>query len=143
MISTERFFHMLLAATFITATLAANVDQWLPPGEHARLVSTLLDREPLLLPAIPNWAVFTIGGAIILSAIATFIGLISFKRWSRTAAIPVTLVALAIKAVGGTGVTSGPSSFFLGITAICWGAAIAMTYCPPLSIRFKKTRRDS
>ena len=129
---------MLLAATFVAATLAANVDQWLPLGEHARFASALLDREPLALPSIPTWAVFAIGGILVLSVTTTFVGLISFKPWSRTAAIPVTLVALAIKAVGGTGIASGPSSFLLGIAAICWGAAIAMTYCPPLSIRFKE-----
>ena len=143
MISTERCFHVLLAATFVAATLAGNVDQWFPLGEHARLASALLDREPIALPSLPTWVVFAFAGTLILGVTVTFVGLVNFKRWSRTAALVVTAFALGIKAFGGTGIASGTSIALSGVMLICWGAAIAMTYCSPLSERFKGISSDS
>ena len=137
MISTERCFHVLLAATFVAATLAGNVDQWLQLGEHERAASAILGMKPFTIPAISDWVVFLVAGIFILAVTATFIGLVKFQRWSRVAALVVTVLMVGMKAVGAASIVSGPSIALSGVTFICWGVAIAMTYFSPLAERFE------
>jgi heme A synthase len=136
-ITHQRCFHVLLVATFVSACLAANVDQLFPPNDAARLAAHLILQEPSAITTVPVWAFFTAAGLFLLAVVSTFVGFYRFRPWSRAAAIAVTLLMLIVKAIGGAGVTSGLSASLVGLTCICWGAALGLAFCSPLAERFR------
>ena len=76
-------------------------------------------------------------GVGVASLVAT-VGLALFSPWSRPLALACTAASLVLYPMLPAMMQSGWASLFFYLSALAWGAALAMAYFSPLSSRFSR-----
>lgn len=132
---TPKLFRLLLIACIAT-TIASLVANFAFPGLIPEAIR-MADEQ--LVAEMPDGEMFMHGAFALIFIVATvigFIGLYTFKPWSRTFNLVLTGVGLLWMPFMEYLVISGWSQLFEGLGTTLWGAALAIAYLPPISERF-------
>jgi len=140
MSSPKTRFRIFLVAIFVIATIAGNVNDYLPNSTAVKGARLILDmgKAPFLVEIMPRWTLFVVGGGVLVLGPTTILGLWEFWWWSRYAAIGLTVVGLIIRAGSGPEIVMGIQGALFGLTTCLWAAALALTFCPPLAELFRR-----
>jgi hypothetical protein len=134
-------FRLFILASLFGATVAGMVDFVFPHLVPVGATQAIEAEAPFQLLE-HGWfqAVLALWiGASFCSAI----GLLFFQRWARSMALWTTGGGFLLYPLFGPSVSSGWSSAFTEVSAVLWGAAIALAYFSPICSRFEAIRNDS
>ena len=138
---TPQQFRVLLVAYVISA--AANfvislTEFGYSPSLTAAYASqpdSILVLSPLVLVVL---AILLLGGSL-----AGVVGLFRFKRWGRSLSAWTTALLLLFVPFLGPYQTTPFEDFFADIATLLWGAAVALSYFTPLSLRFTTSNNEA
>jgi len=130
-------FRCTVAAAFVLPFGALAIDL-LYPGLIPPALVHARDAEPLPSTYDEWWFIVTTVALGLLFVVA-WVGLALFKRWSRRLALWVSVVGLGYYPLTGATVSSGLAAGLSEVSAMLWGAALAVAYFSPLRVRFEGT----
>jgi hypothetical protein len=133
-VTTFRF--RLLLSLYIAVSAAAIVAPYIAPGALSPAIQAALDNEPTpFLSTYPALALALILPAAIAVCAGT-LGLFLFKPWARTFSLVGTIAVIPAFFFFGVSVYSGLEMALVDVSAMLWGAVLAMAYYSPVSSRF-------
>lgn len=141
MMAPAAVFRSLIALSCILGVASSAVNRLFP-----ETISQDLRRSyeglPLPVPASDLEALLVTLLVFVIAAtsVASSIGLLFFRKWSRPMAVYSTVVMLLSFPFMGPILQSGWSFALNGIATLGWGAVLAMAYSPALKERFDAER---
>ena len=134
-------FRVLLVA--YVASAAANMGIVLTEFGYSPYLAAAYASQPeaplVLSPvALVLLAVPLLGGSLV-----GLVGLFLFKAWGRSLSFWTTAGLLLFVPFLGPFQTTPLEDFFADIASLLWGAALALSYFTPLSLRFESQRNEA
>jgi hypothetical protein len=125
-------FRAILGLIILTAFLAGVAHYTTMNNLPDGLRSFVLARHDKTTNSAPIWSMF-----VVLATIITFVQLFRFKSWARHALVLVFLIS--ILPINGPSVQTQWESFFVDISGVLHGIAIALVYWSPIRDLFEKS----
>lgn len=141
MMAPATVFRSFIALSCILGAGSSAVDKLFPEAVPQGLRSSY-EGLPPLVPASDLEAILvtSLVFAIAATSVASSIGLLFFRRWSRPMAIYSIVVMLLSFPLLGPILQSGWSFALDGLATLAWGAVLTMAYSPALKERFDAER---
>ena len=130
---TESIFRKILW-TYIAITLLGAATAFYP--DYSQNLELAYLNEPDTWLMSNAWIFGTLTGALAIGSIAGLVGLFLFKSWARPLSVVSTLVDHLLSAFMGPLLYSGFGEALLGISAVLWGAILALSYFSAISDQF-------
>ena len=80
-----------------------------------------------------EWTVLGLALPLLAASIASFVGMLKFRRHSRSLSVAASLVALATLPLFGPTVEPGIATVLYHLSSTLYGAVMAISYLPPVS----------
>lgn len=132
-------FRFMVVASIVTAILGGFVDAIVPSLLPAALGDAYeayaATDDPTLSHALALGGVALV---MIIAGVASTIGLLLFKPWSRQLSLWFSVVATLGYPFFGPTVYSGWAAMLTETSMMLWGAALAMAYFAEIKVRFEK-----
>lgn len=134
----KRNFRLLLLLTLFISILASAYDYIWPDILVEKTMAYVLEIEPeMSIEQLIIVAVLTV--IAIIMALASFVGLMLFKSWSRYVYSIGFSVVFLLYPIIGISVYSGISQIFYDLSMVLSGIIIGLIYTSPLSEHFEKS----
>lgn len=135
-------FRSLILVGLAFSIIGSGLDFFVPslvPTEITDAYDSYTDTQE---PGLAWILTLGIGGLIlIIVGIASTIGLLLFKPWSRRLALWLSVLSLLMYPLLGPVIYSGWAYMLLETSMVMWGAALAMAYFSELAVRFEPDRQ--
>jgi predicted MFS family arabinose efflux permease len=123
---------MVLGILGLTAFFVGQAGLPAPLREYLETTKTA---EPTAL----GWALFAIGIPLIMGGIASFIGMLSFKHWSRPLAVATCVTGNLLLPLFGPTVEPGITTAFYYASCMLFGAVLSLAYYSPAATWFSSS----
>lgn len=128
-------FRGLLVASLVTALVGSFIDvafpSLLPPVLQGAWEAHSNEESGTAL-----WFLAVSALGLLAALVVVMVGLFRLKAWSRPGAVVLTLVTVPYTVILGPALLSGWAMALQEVSAVLWGAAIAMSFMHPLRERF-------
>ena len=140
---TTTLYRLLLTAATILGIFGASLDfafpSLLPEAfHHAQQAYHAQQAQDDAAFPLPLVLLVTIGGIGIVLLIVSTYGLYRFRAWAPRLSIIATMVLLLATPFSGALVQSGIAVTICYLSSYLWGAALVLSFVPPLSAQFKR-----
>lgn len=143
-VMTKARFRILILCYFATllhcyiATLvAAAVDAAYFPAQVSEELTAAYTKEALAPLAFSPAVFLSLSAVSLVAIIVPPMALFFFKKWGRWFGVCTTLTMLVALPFLGPSLSSGFGTAVLQLSAILWGAVLALAYCSPISRDFR------
>lgn len=105
-------------------------------SEYSPALKAAFESEPSTWLMNSGWLAYTLLSALVIVALAGFIGLFWFKSWARSVSLYSTILCFIILPFCGTVLQSGTESMLAQVSATFWGMILTLSYFSTVSERF-------
>jgi hypothetical protein len=133
---TKRRFRIAVVVPTVLGLLAV-VAAFAGESSLPVLLQEHLDQEIDRDFTTTEWIALGLALPILAGALASFIGMLTFQRYSRPLSIGVSLVAVVTLPLFGPTVEPGIATALNLLSSMLYGAVIAISYYPPVSNWFE------
>jgi len=114
----------LIASTASEAHLPATLRDYLEAQRSAELT-------------LREWIAFALFIPLLLAAVASVVGLLRFSNWSRPLAVVQSALSIFLLPLIGPTVESGTVTALFQLSAVLWGAVLALAFWSPAAAWFE------
>ena len=133
---TRTRFRATVALYFVLGTLALATGCVGESGLPAPLAQ-YLDQRRSAEPSMLEWVLLAASFPFLVATLVSFVGLLLFKRWSRSLSVATSLVGLLLLPLFGPTVEPGVTTAFNYAAGMLYGALLAWAYSPPAAAWFE------
>lgn len=134
---TPRIYRTLLLASLAFGIIGAVFDSVVPSAlpeafsQAQEAYDTSQESSSFLLLGVA-------GLVLLITGVASFVGLYRFRSWAPVLAIVTTVLAIPITILIGPTAMSGWAMTFEELSSMLWGAVVVLPYLSPLKERFAR-----
>lgn len=142
-IMSDTNFRFIVVCVALLAIVGGVIDL-IMPSEVVKMGTSYMDTLQPELEEVPLWQLLLVVLPSTIVTIASFIGLLLFKRWGRTLYLIGFVLSIPIYCYSGVLVVGPLAQVFMDFSAYGSGFILALCYFSPISVRFSgKVDTDS